>query len=240
MKSLRVVLLSAGVLLAAGNLFAQTADEIVNKHIEALGGKAKLNGIKTIYSEYDIDIMNNQSTGVTYIINGKGLRNEMDFGGQKIIQCFTDKGGWMVNPLMGQTTPTDLPADQVKSSKDQFNVGGPLMDYASKGNKIELQGRENVGSVNAFKLKVTSKDSIQTTMWIDPATWYIIKSSSKTSVNGQDVETSVAFSNYTKTDYGYVVPNNTEVQVQGMTITLTNKKIEINKEIDPKILEKQQ
>jgi outer membrane lipoprotein-sorting protein len=237
MKSLRVVLLSAGVMLATGNLFAQTADEIVNKHIEALGGKAKLNAIKTIYTEYDIDMQGNQASGVSYIINGKGIRNEMDFGGQKIVQCFTDKGGWMLTP--GQTTPTTLPEDQVKTQKDQFNVGGPLLDYASKGNKIELQGRETLGTVNAYKLKVTNKDSIQSTMWIDPTTWYLLKSSIKTNANGQDVEVNIAFSNYAKTEYGFVMPSNTEVSLPGMTVTLTNKKVEINKEVDPKLLEMQ-
>jgi outer membrane lipoprotein-sorting protein len=240
MKSLRVVLLSAGVLLAAGNSFAQTADEIVNKHIEALGGKAKLNAIKTIYTEYDMEVMNNQASGVSYLVNGKGYRNEIDFGGQKIIQCVTDKGGWGINPMMGQTAPEAMPEDQVKSSQGQLAVGGPLMDYASKGNTVELQGRDTLNGVNAFKLKVKSKEGTETTMWIDPTTYYILKSTNKATISGQEVETSAVFSNYKKTDYGYVMPTNTELTLpQGFSLNITNKKVEINKDIDPKIFEMQ-
>src|SRR5688572_7149153 len=102
MKSLRVVMLAA-ITSIAGIVQAQTADEIVNKHIDAIGGKDKINGIKTVYTEYDMDVMGQQAPGVTYVLNGKGYRNEMDFGGQKIIQVVTDKGGWGINPMMGQT-----------------------------------------------------------------------------------------------------------------------------------------
>jgi hypothetical protein len=94
MNSLRVVLLAAGSMLAVVSTNAQTADEVVNKHIEALGGKAKLTAIKTVYVEYDMDVMNNQASGVSYLVNGKGFRNEIDLGGQKIVQVVTDKGGW--------------------------------------------------------------------------------------------------------------------------------------------------
>ena len=240
MKSLRVVLLSAGVLLTAGHLFAQTADEIVNKHIEALGGKAKLSAIKTIYTEYDMEVMNNTASGISYLVNGKGYRNEIDFGGQKIIQCVTDKGGWGINPMMGQTSAEAMPEDQVKNSQAQLTVGGPLMDYASKGSTLELQGRDSVNGVSAYKLKLKSKEGAETTMWIDPASYYILKSTNKANIGGQDVETSAVFSNYKKTDYGYVMPTNTELTLpQGFSLNITNKKVEINKEIDPKLFEMQ-
>lgn len=240
MKSLRVVLLSAAGMLATVILFAQTADEIVNKHIEALGGKTRLNAIKTIYTEYDMEVMNNQASGVSYLVNGKGYRNEIDLGGQKIIQCITDKGGWSINPMAGQTSPEAMPEDQVKSSQGQLSAGGPLMDYASKGNTVELQGRDSIAGVNAYKLKVKGKDGTESTMWIDPTTYYIVKAVNKATINGQNIETVIVFSNYKTTDYGYVMPGNTGVTLpQGINLNITNKKVEINKDIDMKLFEMQ-
>jgi hypothetical protein len=239
MKSLRVVMLAAFA-LTAGIAQAQTADEIVNKHLDAIGGKDKIAAIKSIVTEYDMDVMGQQAPGVTYVLNGKGYRNEMDFGGQKIIQVVTDKGGWGINPMMGQTSPEPMPADQVKMNKGNIDAGGPLYNYAAKGNKVELAGTENVNGVNAHKLKMTTTDGPEMTFYIDPNTYYILKTIIKAKADGQDVETSLVFSDYKKTDYGYVTAGTTELNLpQGFTLTIKAKKVEVNKEIDPKLFEMQ-
>lgn len=240
MKSFRVVMLAATALLAGFMAQAQTAEEIVSKHIDAIGGKDKINNIKTIYTEYDMDVMGTQAPGVTYMIANKGYRNEIDFGGQKIIQVFTDKGGWGINPMMGQTAPEPMPEEQVKANKGNLTPGGPLFDYATKGAKIELLGTEDVNGVKAHKLKLTTAEGNEMTYYIDPNTFYILKTVIKTNADGQEVETTANFSDYQKTDYGYVTPGTTELNLpQGFTLSIKTKKVEINKEIDPKIFEQQ-
>lgn len=237
MRSLRVVMMAATV-LSVVSLHAQTADDIINKHIEALGGKDKLSSIKTVYTEYDMEVMGQQAPGATWLVNGKAYKNEVDFGGQKIVQCFTDQGGWAINPMMGQTTAEAMPADQVKMSQGNLFVGGPLFNYAAKGSTVELLPKDTSGGKPALKLKLKSKEGTESTFWIDPATYYIIKTSVKANVGGQDAETVVAFSNYKKTDYGYVVPSNTEINLpQGLTLSITSKKVEINKDIDMKMFD---
>jgi outer membrane lipoprotein-sorting protein len=237
MRSLRVVLMAASV-LSVFSLRAQTADEIINKHIEALGGKEKLAAIKSIYTEYDLEVMGQQVAGTTWLVNGKAYKNEVSFGGQKIVQCFTDQGGWGINPMMGQTSAEALPEDQVKAGKAQLDAGGPLFNYAAKGNTVELVGKEAVGEKQAFKLKLKTKDSVESLFWIDPATYYVLKSSVKTNFQGSEMETTIAFSNYKKTDYGFVMPTTTEINMsQGLTMNITSKKTEINKDVDMKLFE---
>jgi hypothetical protein len=239
MKTIKLGLLFCFVLAASTGLRAQSVDEIVNKHIEAIGGKDKLNSIKTVYVESTVEVMGNEASSVTSIINGKGLKSETDFNGQKIIQCVTDKGGWGINPMMGQTVAEPMTPEMLRGTQSQFQIGGPLLDYAAKGNKVELQGQEDADSVKkAYKLKVTTKDSAEVTYYIDPATYYIVKAVNTLNSNGQTVETAVGFSNYKKTDFGYVVAMNQAISLpQGLTLNITNKKIEINKDIDPKIFD---
>lgn len=231
MRSLRVVLLAA-TMLSVVSLHAQTADEVINKYIDALGGKDKLASIKTVHTEYDMEVMGQVVAGATWLVNGKAYKNEVTFAGQKIIQCFTDKGAWGLNPMMGQTSAEAMPAEQAKMGQGQLDPGGPLFNYASKGYTVELAGKEDVNGTSAFKLKLKDKDGTASSYWIDPTTWFLLKSSVNTNVNGMDVETSVSFSNYQKTDFGFSMPTKTEIAMQGMTLNLTNKKIEINKDID--------
>jgi len=228
----------AASVLSVVSLRAQTADEIINKHIEALGGKEKLASIKTVYTEFDLEVQGMAAPGKTWLVNGKAYKNEVEFGGQKIIQCFTDKGSWGVNPMMGQTSPTEMPTDQAKAGMGQLDPGGPLFNYAAKGSTVDLVGKEALNGKDAFKLKLKSKEGIESLIWVDPTTYYILKSSVKISAGGMDVETTLAFSDYKKTDYGNVIPSKTEMTMaQGFSLNLTNKKVEINKEIDMKEFE---
>jgi outer membrane lipoprotein-sorting protein len=238
MKRMKNVVLAVVTLLTAAFVNAQTADEIINKHIEVIGGKDKIGAIKSLYVESSISVMGQEAPAVTQIINGKGFKNEVDFGGQKIIQVYTDKDGWAVNPMMGMTAPTASTADEVKTNQVNLYVGGLLFDYNVKGNKVELLGQEDVNGTKAYKIKATTKDNAETIYYIDPTTYYIVKEIQNVSANGQMSEVVSVYSNYKKTDYGYTIPYSQELTLpQGFTINITTSKVEVNKDIDPKIFE---
>lgn len=219
---------------------AQTADEIVTKYFNAIGGKEKVSNIKTLIWEQNVEVMNNQATSTTTIVNGKGYRNEIDFSGQKIINCITDKGGWMINPMTGQNTPAPMTEDQYLAGKDQLDIGGPLLNYESKGNKVELAGRESLNGVDAYKLKVTTTGNVQSTYFFDPNTFYLLKNVAKMTVNGQDLETTILFSDYRKTDFGNLLPYVMEMSLpQGFNIKYNTVKVDVNKPVDEKIFQSQ-
>ncbi len=238
MKHLKFSLLAAATLFATTLTKAQTVDDIIAKHTEAMGGADKISQVSSVYIESSIQAMGNESPNTTIILNGKGYKTESEMMGSKMVQVYTDKGGWMINPMMGASAPTPMDADLYKSGEDQVYAAGGLIDYAAKGNKAELLGQEQVASVNAWKIKLTNKDGIETTYYIDPSTYYIIQIVKQVSMMGQNMDLTITPSDYKKTDQGLVVAYTTGIDYGGQfSMTTTIKKVEINKTIDPAIFE---
>ena len=234
MKLSKVFLLASATMLITAFSFGQTVDEIIGKSIDAVGGKDKISKIKSIYTESTAQIMGNDAPVITTILNGKGFKTETEFNGSKIIQALNDKGGWMINPMAGSSTAQALPDEQYKAAKDQIYVGGELFNYATTGSKAELLGKDG----DLYKIKITAKDNSTTTYYIDPATYYLKKAVKQGDMMGQPVEITISFSDYQKTDYGFVIAHKIDTDMGGnFSFSATVNKVEINKEIDPKIFE---
>jgi len=221
---------AAVLLLSAAQ--AQTVDEIINKHLDAIGGKDKLAQVKSLYIENSVEAMGNSSPSVESLLQGKGYKSETEFNGQKVINCYTDKGGWALNPFFGSTDPQAMPDEMYKAGKDLIYFGGSLVDYAAKGNKVELSGKEGTN----YKLKLTS-GSRETSYFIDESTYLVTKTTAKGDFGGQSMEITMNFSDYKKTDFGIVLPYTRSTDFGGFALAYKVTKVEVNKEIDPKIFE---
>lgn len=234
---MKIFLLSLTSLLLFFAAKAQAADDIIAKHIDAIGGKEKLSQVTSVYLESTTEIMGNEATSKTIILNGKGYKNEMDFNGQQIVQVLTDKGGWAINPFGGSTSATAITPEQYKSSEDGIYLPDPLFNYAEHGAKVELEGQEKVGDINAYKIKYTNKDSAITSFYIDPATNYIIQEVRTGDVQGQPTDITISYSDYKKTDFGIVIPYNSGIDMGQFNLKNTTTKVEVNKPVDPSIFD---
>jgi outer membrane lipoprotein-sorting protein len=221
-------LLVAGLFSAA--TWAQTADEIIDRHLQAMGGKDKL---KAVQSE--------RITGK--MVMGQGLeapftlemsrpnkmRLEFTVQGMTGVQAFDGKTGWSVMPFMGKTEPEAAPEEEVKKMQEQSDMDGLLLDYKEHGRSVELVGKEDLEGTPVYKLKVTQKSGDSAFVYIDAEQYLQLKQTGKTKVRGQEIESETTFGDFKKVD-GLVFPHTIEQKAQGMPggMVMTVSKIELN------------
>lgn len=229
------IILALGLCLAGAGVFAQTANDIINKNIDAMGGKEKLMKLTAVYEEISTSVMGQEIPGKVWIVNDKGMRTEMEVMGQKVISVMTKDTGWMVNPMMGSSTPQPLPSEQVKQSAGRMDLRGQFLDYANKGYTATLEGKDAVSGKDNYKLKMV-KGSDNFEFYIDATTYLITKIVTEVKASGMSMNTEIGMSDYKKTPEGYTFPYTTTIHVNsGMEITSAITKLTINPTIDPAV-----
>ena len=228
MKLIRTSAIAIVAMLVSVFTFAQTAEEIVTKHIEAVGGAAAWKKVNSIYYEGKITVQGAEVNVTITALNGKGVRQNISVMGLTGYQIITPTAGWNFMPFQGQTSPEPMTADELKQSADDLDVQGKLIDYKSKGNTVEYLGKDDVEGTECFKLKITSKAGNVETVFIDPKSYYIVRSVAKRTANGQESDVPTDLSNYKKLPEGIVVPFSITLPFGELVIS----KAEVNKQID--------
>jgi hypothetical protein len=230
MKFIKTLVLSCFV-LGFTTTKAQTADEIIARHIDAIGGEDNWAKIKTLRMEGKMTAQGAEVKITRTQVDKKGVRTDISVMGMNGYMIITETEGWNYMPFGGMTKPEPMTADDVKSSQDELSIQNDFLTYKEMGKKVEYLGKEDYDGTECHKLKITDKDGQETTFFLDPETFYIIKQSIKVIADGKENNTVMTFSNYKKLDSGIVYPmtfggdwGNTEV---------TN--VEINTKIDDSI-----
>lgn len=208
---------------------AQTADEIVAKNLDAIGGKDLIANTKSIVmtSNLELPSMGINVPTTTTIVAGKGFKSETDYEGSKIISVITDHGGWTVNPPTGINTPTAMSAADLKTAKHQLDIT-PFSNYAASGGKVELVGKDTAD----YKIKLTNDDGFSATYYVNMKTYLIDRADVHISMQGQDVDAAVTYADYRKLDNGLLFPFKIGRDMPQYSLNITTSKVEVNKEID--------
>lgn len=178
------------------NSFAQNVDEIVSKHIAAIGGAENWKKINSMVMEGTVNVMGNDVTVKVTQVNNQGQRQDISVAGMTGYVMVTPTGGWMYMPFQGQQKPEPMTADDVKESLDDLDIQGNLVDYKSKGHSVELLGTEEIEGTECFKVKVTRKNSGEQTLFIDKTSFLIVRASTKKKAMGQEMDVNIDFSDY--------------------------------------------
>ncbi len=237
MKILRSFLLTFFAVFLIFNGSAQTVNEIQDGYIRALGGRDNLMSLKDIFMEVNLDVMGMEIPAKQWIVFNEGSRQEVDIMGHKMITFIGKDKGWMINPLMGASNPAVIPGAALKAAQGTLARGSEFADYQSRGLKAIYLGKETINDKSVYKMRL-NKENYENTIYIEPNTFYIVRSIIKTSVEDVELEQTTDFSDYRKLPGGFVYPYaiTTSNPMMG-DINLTVDKLEVNTNPDIKALE---
>ena len=226
MKRIFLPIMAIVLILCSVSSIAQTADEIISKHLEARGGADKLRALQSMIMEGS---MNQGGTDVLmkyYFQQNKAIKVEFTAAGQSGYNIVTSTEGWLFNPFMGHSAAVAMTAEELKDAQSQLDIQGPLLDYKAKGHKVEYLGKESVQGEEFYKIKLTRVSGKMVTYSINKD-YLVAKFVTTALVQGSEQELTQEYSDYRKTPEGYMV---------AFKRTSSNNEISFDKvEINPKI-----
>jgi hypothetical protein len=236
MKTLKMAAFLIAAAVSVTSVKAQTADEIINKHVAAIGGADAWKKVTSMVQTGTMSVQGMSLDVVNTVLHMKGMRNDITAMGTANYQIMTQTEGWRFFPVQGQQAPEPVTADEVKEGQDALDAQGLLVDYKAKGHTAEFLGKEDVDGTECLKLKVTMKGGKVITYFFDPATYYAVKSVTTAKANGQEAELTTTMTNYQKTPEGLVIPMTVTIPFSpAMSLEFNIAKVEINKVIDESI-----
>lgn len=154
MKNLKQIFV-ATTLFVASFTQAQTADEVINKYIDAIGGKDKLSKITSTQMDMTINYGGMELPVNAYVDNlGRNL-TKVNFGGKEMtVVSYDGTKAFGYNQMTDKAE--EMPADAQENMKQsKLDFPDPFLNYKEKGFAIEYLGKETKEGVECNKIKLT-------------------------------------------------------------------------------------
>lgn len=209
---------------------AQTVDEIVAKNLKAKGGAEKWKSISSVKMTGTFSAQGMEGPMSLYAKRPNLSRQEITMNGRKLVQAFDGTTPWMILP--DSDAAHEMPEAQGESVRTNADFDGPLMDYAAKGHKIELVGKEKVGGTEVYHLKLTKKGGSVEHYYLDTESGIEVKRTVDVDAGGTKQTVETELSNFKSVD-GIMIPHTMKQSVNGTPVAQMNvEKIEFNAPIE--------
>ena len=240
-RTMTALALSAAPLLAQAPAAAPpSADEIVAKYAEKVGGIAKIEAVHTL--KRSGKFRGGGGFEAKYVQENKRpnlVREELSYQGMTGVNAWDGTTGWKIDPFQGKKDPEPLGEDELKDIIEDSVFDSQLIHYREKGNTVEFAGTEPVEGSDTWKLKVTLKNGDVSYYYIDTEDLVPIKIEFKRMIRGSELELELLPGDYKAVD-GWYVPYSCEQGRKGspQRSTIVFDKIEANVPMDDSLFAK--
>lgn len=220
---------------------AQTADEVVEKSIAAMGGRAAMEKITTRSLVGDISLTTpaGDIPGTVEITNAAPNKSRTvikadlsAFGAGPLVidQRFDGTAGYVLDSLQGNRDITGNQLDNMKSNSFPHS----FLTYKAMGTTVKLVGKEKVGDRDAFVLTFEPATGSLVRQFVDAESYLPVKTVVKANLpQVGDIEQTAMASDFREVD-GVKVPFKLQVTSPATGFTMTFTKIANNVAVDEK------
>jgi hypothetical protein len=194
---------------------ARLVKQLVARNVAARGGAEAWQSVSSLRLSGQMDL--GQEMVVPYVLEQKRpdrMCLEFVFDGETAIQCNDGKSGWKIAPFRGRTTPEPMTEAELRETADSADLYGLLFDYAARGHKVELLGREPLEGRDAFKLKVTLPRGGVRWVYLDAETALEIKIETTRILAGRERRVDTFYYDWQEAD-GLLIARRQETSTQG-------------------------
>jgi outer membrane lipoprotein-sorting protein len=175
---------------------AQTADEILAKVIAARGGRDKLRAVRSERISGTISFGDVSGPFVVELKRPLKMRMQLTVQNQTMVRVYDGQSGWANNPFAGKLNPEPMSEDELKNITEESDFDGPLLDYKTKGNHVELAGKDKVNDKNVWRVKLTNKNGDARFYLFDADSFLLVKWEGKRKYEGQELPVESYFTDY--------------------------------------------
>ena len=228
-------LVAASLLLCAvaPSLSAQTVTQIIAKVFVARGGLTKMRAIKSERVSGTISF-GSEASGPFVVELKRPLKMHMTLTvqNQTMVRVYDGTQGWANNPFAGKPNPDPMTDEDLKNISEEADFDGPLVDYAKKGNKLELVGKDKVEDKDVWRVRLTTKNGDVRFYLFDAGTFLLLKWEGKRRAEGKEFPVESYFRDYRDVEglkFSFQIDSGSSAT--DLTQKLVLDKIELNPEI---------
>ena len=167
------LILLAG-LICSGPITAEEADNLARIHVEAIGGKMRLNSLNSL--QVSGHVLIDQRTLLFTLLAERPNRFRMEtWASDHVIVQATDgvNPPWQMDPNATPLKPKLLTGDESREFAADSEFDDPLVDYAERGYTLDFAGTDKLNGRKMYRLLVTRRHLVSYYLFLDAETYFI-------------------------------------------------------------------
>ncbi len=207
-----------------------TLDQVLDKYVEAVGGKAALEKItsRQVKGVFDIAAMGASGTFTSWAKAPNKAATTIDVPGFGVIQQgFDGTVAWENNPMIGMR---DLSGTELATRKRESTFHQELK-MKELYDKIEVKGKQKIGEKDAYVLEATPAEGKVEKLYFDVQSGLLVRMDAERESPQGSALVETSFDNYKEVD-GVKVPFALKQVMPQFTIELKFDEVKHNVEIE--------